>query len=47
MYGDYVFLVLFSSVSDFLMGEQEIGLSEQSMNKHYSQVSDCLLSSGQ
>lgn len=47
MYGDYVFLVLFSSVSDFLMGEQDIGLSEQSMNKHYSQVSDCLKSSGQ
>lgn len=41
------FLSFFSSVSDFLMGEQDIGLSEQSMNKHYSQVSDCLKSSGQ
>lgn len=44
---DQLALAFSSSVSDFLMGEQEIGLSEQSMNKHYSQVSDCLKSSGQ
>ncbi|XP_022783063.1 rho GTPase-activating protein 45-like isoform X2 [Stylophora pistillata] len=34
---DQLALAFSSSVSDFLMGEQDIGPSEQSMNKHYSQ----------